>query len=161
MYVKNHFKVDIKVLRSDNALEFDTSQCKHFFSSHEVIHQTSCAYRPQKNARVEHKHRYILEVTRSLRFQASLPLHYWGDCVLTAVYLINRLSSTILQLKTPYQALYGSLPDYSNMCVFGCLAFAHNPKISVDKFSMRGVPCAFMGYPPFKKGYKLLNLSNM
>lgn len=44
------------------------------------------------------------------------------------------------------------------MKVFGCLCFATNPSISADKFSHKGVPCVFIGYPPLKKGFKLLNL---
>ena len=161
LYAKKHFEAVFKVLRSDNALEFDTSQCQQFFNSHGILHETSCAYRPQQNARIERKHRHILEVARSLRFQANLPLEFWGDCVLTAVYLINRLPSTVLQYKTPYTALYKSTPDYEELRVFGCLAFATNPTVSGDKFSRRGVPCAFMGYPPLKKGYKLLNLTTI
>lgn len=43
---------------------------------------------------------------------------------------------------------------------FCCLAFAYNPSGPNDKFDMRGVPCVFLGYPPLKKGYKLLNLVN-
>lgn len=122
------------------------------------MHQTSCVYRPQQNARVERKHRHILEVARSLRFQASLPLNYWGDCVPAAVYLINRTPSSVLNFKTPYEILYDSKPDYKPIRTFGCLAFAYNPDTYTDKFSMRGVPCVFLGYPPNKKGYKLLNL---
>lgn len=157
-YVHTHFNTTVKTLRSDNALEFDDAHCKQFFAKNGVVHQSSCVYRPQQNARVERKHRHILEVARSLRFQASLPLNYWGDCVLAAVYLINRTPSYVLNFKIPYEILYDSKPDYKPIRTFGCLAFAYNPDTHADKFSMRGVPCVFLGYPPNKKGYKLLNL---
>lgn len=126
-----------------------------------MVHQTSCPYRPQQNARVERKHRFILEKARALRFQANLPLHLWGDCVLTSVHLINRLPTPLLNGKTPYEALYKKEPDYDNLRVFGCLAIGYNPTISTDKFAARGIPCVFLGYPPNKKGYRLLNLSTM
>lgn len=158
-YVQTHFRNSVKTLRSDNGLEFDNEQCKQFFAKNGVVHQTSCVYRPQQNARVERKHRHILEVARSLRFHASLPLIYWGDCVLTAVHLINRTPSSVLNQQTPYEILHdGDKHDYGNLKIFGCLAFACNPDTHVDKFSMRGVPCVFLGYPVNKKGYKLLNL---
>ncbi|KAL8087731.1 hypothetical protein AgCh_037765 [Apium graveolens] len=65
-YVKNHFNKSIKFIRSDNALEFIDKECKKFYAEHGIIHQTSCVFRPQQNARVERKHRQILEVARSL-----------------------------------------------------------------------------------------------
>lgn len=160
-YAKNHFKKSVKFLRSDNALEFDDETCRAFFAQNGIIHQTSCVKRPQQNARVERKHRHILEVSRALRFQDALPLMYWGDCVMTAAHIINRLPVQVLQNKTPYEALHKKEPDYSHLRVMGCLAFASNPEQSTDKFSPRGVPCVFMGYPPTQRGFKLLNLLNM
>lgn len=127
--------------------------CKQFCDDNGMVHQTSCPYRPQQNARVERKHRFILEKARALRFQANLPLHLWGDCVLTSVHLINRLPTPLLNGKTPYEALYKKEPDYDNLRVFGCLAIGYNPTISTDKFAARGIPCVFLGYPPNKKGF--------
>lgn len=57
--------------------------------------------------------------------------------------------------------VYQETPDYSSMKIFGCLSFAYNPVTVPDKLAPRGVPCVFLGYPPFKKGYRLLNLTNM
>lgn len=160
-YVQNHFKTTIQYLRSDNALEFDTNLCKSFFTANGIIHQTSCIQRPQQNARVERKHRHILEIARCLRFQACLPLKYWGECVMTAVHIINRLPTTVLTNKTPYECLFDELPSYQHMKIFDCLAFSCNPSFTSDKMAPRGVPCVFLGYPPFKKGYRLLNLFTM
>lgn len=43
--------------------------------------------------------------------------------------------------------------------MFGCLAFAAATSVqSSDKLSARGIPCIFLGYPPFQKGFRLLNL---
>lgn len=48
---------------------------------HGIIHQTSFAYTPQQNGRVEWKHRHILNIARALMFQASLPKFLWkGMC---------------------------------------------------------------------------------
>lgn len=159
-YVKTHFKRKIEFVRSDNALEFNTAECQSFFEKCGIVHQTSCVYRPQQNARVERKHRNILETARALRFQANLPLKYWGDCVMTAVHLINRLPTPVLQNKTPYEVLYEQPTPYAHLKIFGCLAFAYNNASKNDKFSARGVPCVFLGYPSTQKGYKLLNLIN-
>jgi len=157
-YTQNQFGSAVKIVRSDNALEFDTSNCQHYFAKHGIVHQTSCVDKPQNNGRVERKHRHLLEISRALRFQAHLPLKFWGDCVLTATYIINRLPTRVLHDCTPYEKLLHKAPQYQHMRVFGCLAFASNPSRTGDRFQPRRVPCLFLGYPATQKGYKLLNL---
>lgn len=152
------FNHKVKIIRSDNALEFQDEQCKQLYTNSGIIHQRSCVNTTQQNERAERKHRNILEMARCLRFQAGLPMAYWGDCVLTAAYLTNIIPSPVLKHKTPYEMMYNKTPTYSTLKVFGCLAFAHNPSRHTDKFSARGVPCVFIGYPATQKGYRLLNL---
>lgn len=85
-YAKTQFGKQIKIIRSDNALELDDSKAQPHFVRYGIVHQTSCVDRPQQNGKVERKHNHLLEVTRALRFQAGLPLSFWGDCVLAASF---------------------------------------------------------------------------
>lgn len=77
---------------------------------------------------------------------------------MTAVYLINKLPTPVLNNKTP-EVLYNEPADYDNLRAFGCLVITSNPIQSADKFSFRVVSSVFIGYPPGVKGYKLLDLS--
>lgn len=88
---KRQFNKDEKVVRSDNGTEFTC--LKSYFADNGILHETSCVGTPQQNGRVERKHRHILDVARALRFQAHLPITFLGECVLSAVYLINRTPS--------------------------------------------------------------------
>ena len=131
-----------------------------FFDENGILLQTSCVHTPQQNGRVERKHRHILEVARALRFQASLPIEFWGECTHTAAFLINRTPTKILNGKTPYEYLYGVPPSNDLLRVFGCLCYAHNKMRHKDKFSSRSRRCVFLGYPFGKKGWKVYDLDN-
>nr|GMD44069.1 uncharacterized protein LOC109157055 [Ipomoea batatas] len=97
-------------------------------------------------------------INEALRFQASLPEKFWGDYILHAVYIINRLPSATLNNQIPYQILFDKLPKYQHLRIFGCLTFAVIPSCKRDKFSPRARKCIFLGLANGVKGYKLFDI---
>ena len=156
--VSRQFHKLIKIIRTDNGTEF--MHLSDFFAEHGIHHQTSCVGTSQQNGRVERKHRHILNVARALRFQAFLPIEFWGECVLTACYLINRTPSVLLDGQTPYERLFGKAPSYANIRSFGCLASAYNCDHRGDKFASQSRRCIFIGYLFGKKGWYLYDLES-
>lgn len=106
------------------------------------------------------KHQHLLNVTRALLYQSHVPLPYWSDCVLTAVFLINRLPSPLLGYKSPFELLLGKKPDYSSLKTFGSLCYVSTFLKDRNKFSPRAKPCVFLGYPLGYKGFKVLDLES-
>ncbi|XP_074265296.1 uncharacterized protein LOC141587721 [Silene latifolia] len=159
-FVSTQFNSTIKVIRSDNGTEFFQDQCKDFFKNEGIVHQRSIVGRPQHNGRVERKHRHLLDIARALRLHSNLPLKFWGDCLLTATYLINKMPSSVLQWQTPYEVLFTEKPSYSDLRVFGCLYYGTMPPTVKDKFSKRARKSVFIVYPFNQKGYKLYDLED-
>ena len=61
-------------------------------------------------------------------FSTHVPKHFWGEAVLTVTYLINRMSSWVLNFQTPCQVIFNSYPrtwilSTIPIRVFGCSAF--------------------------------------
>lgn len=99
----------------------------------------------------------ILEVARAIRFQGHIPIKFWGECVLAAVYLINRLPTSVLKGKSPHELFHGHKANVEHLRTIGCLCYATRlPR--QDKFSPRAEPCVLMGYSATQKGYLLYSI---
>ncbi|XP_075086125.1 uncharacterized protein LOC142168857 [Nicotiana tabacum] len=158
--VERQFNTKVKVIRLDNALELGTSSTAcDLFLSQGIIHQTLCVAYPQQNRIVERKHRHLLETSRALLHQSNLSISYRGEYLLTATFLINRFPSKIIQNKTPYEILFGKVPNYDFLKSFGCLYYASTLSHNRDKLGPRAIACIFISYPYGKKGYKLLDIN--
>ncbi|CAL2268732.1 unnamed protein product [Prunus armeniaca] len=113
-------------------------------------------YTPQQNGVAERKNRHLLEVARSLLLSIYVPKSYWGEAVLTAAYLINRMPSQVLKFQTPLQvftaACSPSIVNHLPPRVFGCISFVHlHHSGKLDPHSLK---CIFLGYSATQKGYK-------
>ncbi|XP_031273389.1 uncharacterized protein LOC116131865 [Pistacia vera] len=111
----------------DNAMEYNDKTLLEFLNQQGTVSHRSCLYTSQQNGRVKRKHRHILDIVRALLLSASLPEKFWGKATLTAVYTINGVPSPIVHNKSPYELLYGIVPNYSLLCVFGCACFVTLP----------------------------------
>ncbi|RVW35898.1 Retrovirus-related Pol polyprotein from transposon TNT 1-94 [Vitis vinifera] len=129
--VQNQFNSKIQVLKSDNAKEYFTSSLSTYLQNHGIIHISSCVDTPQQNGVAERKNRHLLEVARCLMFSSNVPNYFWGEAILTATYLINRMPSRVLTFQSPRQLFLKQFPHTHAassdlpLKVFGCTAFVH------------------------------------
>lgn len=63
---------------------------------------------PQQKGVAERGNRTLLDMARSMMAQANLPISFWGDALLTAAYVLNRVPSKSVA-ATPYELNYGQV----------------------------------------------------
>lgn len=128
-----------------------------FFKRIGIKHQVSCPHAHQQNGSAECKHRHIVEMGLTLLAHACVPLNFWDEAFLTAVYLINRLPSKVINNETPFERLYGQQPDYNFLRTFGCAVWPNLRPYNARKLQFRSKRCVFLGYSNMHKGYKCLD----
>ena len=64
------------------------------------------------------------------------------------------MPTSILSSRSPYEALYSKIPNYSLLRVFGSACFVLLAHKDRTKLSARFVLCVFLGYSPTQKGYR-------
>jgi hypothetical protein len=84
------------------------------------------------------------------------PKSYWGDALLTATYLINRMPSRFLDFQTPLEVLSPPLSTVIGVSpkFFGCVCFVYIHGPARSKLDPRSLKCVFVGYSSTQKGYK-------
>ncbi|XP_019158475.1 PREDICTED: uncharacterized protein LOC109155214 [Ipomoea nil] len=159
--IQTQFQKNIQIFRSDNGGEFVNTHMQQFFQKKGIIHQTTCPHTPEQNGVVERKNRILLEITRALLIESRVPKSFWPEAIATAAYLINRLPTNILKLKTPLQTLSGftKVPPALTLQprIFGCSIFVHIPKTNRTKLDPCAEKCVFIGYGVNQKGYRCYN----
>ncbi|KAL0286870.1 UNVERIFIED_CONTAM: Retrovirus-related Pol polyprotein from transposon TNT 1-94 [Sesamum angustifolium] len=150
--VENQTGKKLKVLRTDNGLEFCNQSFSNLCDECGIKRHKTNPYTPQQNGVAERMNRTLLEKVRCMLISSGLPKSFWGETLVTAAYLINRSPSVPLNGKIPESVWTGHAVDISSLRVFGCSAFVHQ---SVDKLAPRSQKCVFIGYPDGIKGYRL------
>lgn len=80
----------------------------------DILNQTKFSYLAKQSRVTKRKNKHILEVTKSFLIEGNVSPHLWCKIVSTAVYLINRTPSCVLNFKRPLYML-------SNNCVLLCI----------------------------------------
>ena len=119
--VEKYFKSSINTIYTDGGKEYQG--LKTVFETHGIQHLVSPPYKPQHIASAERRHRHIVETGLTILHRALLHLSLWSFAFKTALYLINRLPTPILQNKSPFECLFHSSPNYSKLKIFGCLCY--------------------------------------
>lgn len=156
--VENQTGIKIKIIRTDNGLEYCNNELEAHLKRAGIRHQTSNTYTPQQNGLAERMNRTLVEKAKSMIFDADLPKSFWAEAVATAAYIVNRSPTKGLTAMTPEEVWTGKIPDLSHMRIFGCKAMVHVPKQKRKKWDAKSEEKIFVGYSMDTKGYRLVDL---
>jgi hypothetical protein len=95
-------------------------------------------------------------MARALLKQRGMSVVFWGEAVVTAVYILNRSPTKAQNDRTPYEAWHGHRPAVSHLRVFGCLAFGKELG-HIGKLDDRSTPGVFISYAEGSKAYCILD----
>jgi hypothetical protein len=81
---------------------------------------------------------------------------FWGEAVVTVIYILNRSPTKALNGMTPYKAWHGRKPAVSHLRAFNCLAFGKELG-HIGKLDDRSTPGVFINYAEGSKAYHILD----
>jgi hypothetical protein len=141
-------------LQSNGGGEFLSNQIKALLESNGIAHSISCPYTAQQNCLVERKHRHVVEMGLAMLAQSGLSKEFWVESFLTAIFLINRLPTPLVQNGSPFSILFKQPPDYANLRIFRCACYPLLRLYNSYKLMFRRKRCIFLGHGSHYKGYR-------
>lgn len=105
----------VKKLRTDNGLEFCNNRFDGFCKQEGIVRHKTCAYTPQQNGVAERLNRSIMNKVRSMLSESGLEQRFWAEAASTAVYLINRSPSSVIDFEIPEERWTSAAPNLSNL----------------------------------------------
>jgi transposase InsO family protein len=91
-------------LRTDNGGEFTVAEFVLYCTDEGAQRHYSALYNPQQNGVIERRHQTVVGMARALLKHRGMPAVFWGEAVVTAVYILNRSPTKALNGRTSYEA---------------------------------------------------------
>ena len=87
--VENQYENSLKALQIDHGHEYLSNQFRDLCEEKGIRRQLTISNTPQQNGVAERRNRTFLDMVISMMAQANLPISFWGDALLTAIYILN------------------------------------------------------------------------
>ena len=140
----------IKWFRCDNGSgEYNNSLFLGILGENGITYEPSPPYTQPKNGVAERMIRTLNTKARSMMQDGNVPIRFWPEAVRTACYLHRRSpTSSLSGNRSPYEALFGTVPQIKHLRRFGCKVFKHIPPAqrTEKKFGSRSNICMMLGY---------------
>ena len=136
----------IKALHTDEGSEFE-GKMDLLLTEIGIEHETTVGYSSQSNGMAERTNRTLLDMVYPMLFSSGLPLPLWGEAIVTACYVKNRMATQAIPSgKTLYEMFTGRKPNVGHLRAFGSVVYAHIPKKLRKKLQIKSKKGYLVGY---------------
>lgn len=142
-------------LRSDRGGEYNSKEFDEYCREYGIKRQLTAAYTPQQNGITERKNQSIMNMTRCMLLEMSIPRKFWPKATQYAVYILNRSPSKALNNITPEEKWSKWKPSVGHLRVFGSIAYALVPYQRRIKLDEKSTKCVMFGISRESKAYRL------
>ena len=87
-----------------------------------------------------------MEMARCIMSEKKLLKSFGAEAMFTAVYLLNRLPTKVVQGKTPCEAWSGVKPTAKHLKIFGSICYTHIADVKRSKLDDKAEMGIFLGY---------------
>ncbi|GJU08385.1 zinc finger, CCHC-type containing protein [Tanacetum coccineum] len=98
------------------------------------------------------KNRALKKMVNSMLSYSGLSEGLWGEAMLTACYLLNRVPNK-RNKTTPYELWYNKRPNLAFLRVWGCRAVVRLPDPKRKTLGEKDIDCIYVGYDEHSKTY--------
>jgi hypothetical protein len=102
--------------------EFTSRSLSDYCTELGIGRELTTPFTPQQNGVVERRNQTLVGAARSMLKAKSLPGWFWGEAIMTVVYVLNRTMTKGNGGKTPYELMNGVTPAVHHLRTFGCVA---------------------------------------
>jgi len=121
--------------------------------------QVTTPYAHSQNGKIECFIQTLEDGFQTLPANPGLPMSFWGDAVLTMVYIRNCVPTSVLPSNTtPFEDMEHSKPDLSHLRVWGCQCFVTIPPELRTKGGPHHFEAIFVGYDENQLGWHVQDL---
>ena len=111
--VENLTAKRIKFFHLDCGREFTSKDFDEFLAKEGVIRETSAPKTPQQNGIAERMNQMLLGGARAMLEHSGMTKGFWAEALGTTVHIANRSPRKGLGWRTPFELLFGRIPDVS------------------------------------------------
>ena len=144
----------VKCLQVDEGSEFCNKLWESWCSEEGIILEPNTTYSSESNGIVERSHCTVIEHTRVLMVENSLPPSMWCELAATVLYLKDFIPTAHYPDTTPYESWHQMKPNISHLHPIGCTAYAKIPAekggSKLDPHSIKGILIGYFGQDAYQ-----------